>query len=52
MDGLFSGYASKGGRSRQSAAEALVKNAARSIGSQIGRSLIRGVLSSLLGGRR
>ncbi|HEX7043159.1 MAG TPA: helicase HerA-like domain-containing protein [Burkholderiales bacterium] len=41
-----------GGRRRESAAEALVKSAARAIGSQIGRQLIRGVLGSLLGGRR
>lgn len=32
--------------------EAMVKSAARAIGSLIGRSLIRGVLGSLLGGRR
>jgi hypothetical protein len=30
----------------------MVKSAARSIGSQIGRNLIRGVLGSLLGGKR
>lgn len=30
----------------------MVKSAARSIGSTIGRQLIRGVLGSLLGGRR
>ena len=36
---------------RQSAAEAMMKSAARSIGSQIGRQLIRGVLGSLFGKR-
>ena len=41
-----------GGRRREGPAEALVKSAARAIGSQIGRQLIRGVLGSLLGGRR
>jgi DNA double-strand break repair helicase HerA and related ATPase len=41
-----------GHRSRQSAGEALVNSAARAIGSQIGRQLIRGVMGSLLGGRR
>jgi hypothetical protein len=32
--------------------EALVKSAARSIGSQLGRQIIRGVLGSLFGGKR
>lgn len=32
--------------------EALVKSAARAIGSQVGRQIVRGVLGSLLGGRR
>lgn len=36
------------GRSRQSVGEALIKSAARSIGSQLGRRLIRGVLGSLM----
>ena len=39
------------GRSRQSIGEAFVKSAARSIGSQIGRKIIRGVLGSIFGGR-
>lgn len=43
--------ASRGSR-RQSVGEALIKSAARSIGSQIGRQLIRGIMGSLLGGRR
>jgi len=33
-------------------AKAMMKSAARAIGSQIGRQIIRGVLGSLLGGRR
>ncbi|TCS74079.1 hypothetical protein EDC61_101304 [Sulfuritortus calidifontis] len=37
---------------RQTVAEAMVKSAARAIGSQLGRAIIRGVLGSLLGGRR
>ena len=37
---------------RQTATEAFVKSAARSIGSQLGRKVIRGILGSLLGGRR
>ena len=36
----------------QSVAEAMVKSAARAIGSQLGRAIIRGVLGSLLGGKR
>ena len=40
------------GRKRQGIGEAFVKSAARSIGSQIGRRLIRGVLGSLFGGKR
>lgn len=52
LGGLLGGASGKGGRSRQSAGEAMVKSAARSIGSQIGRTLIRGVLGSLMGGRR
>ena len=41
----------RGGRRRQSAGEALVKSAARAIGSQIGRQIIRGVLGSIFGRR-
>lgn len=39
------------GRPRQSIGEALIKSAARSIGSQLGRQLIRGILGSLSGKR-
>ncbi len=42
---------SRGGRRRQSAGEAMVKSAARAIGSQIGRQIIRGVLGSIFGRR-
>ena len=35
------------GRGRQSPAEAMIKSAARSIGSQLGRQLIRGIMGSL-----
>lgn len=38
----------KSGRQRQTAVEAMVKSAARSIGSQVGRQIIRGILGSLL----
>ena len=40
------------GRGRETVGEAMMKSAARAIGSQIGRQIIRGVLGSLLGGRR
>ncbi len=40
------------GRTRQSAGEAFIKSAARAIGSQIGRQIIRGILGSFFGGRR
>jgi DNA helicase HerA-like ATPase len=36
---------------RQSVGEAMVKSAARSIGSALGRRIIRGIMGSLLGGR-
>jgi hypothetical protein len=53
--GLLGGLPGSGsgkGRSRQSAGEAMVTSAARAIGSQFGRQIIRGVLGSLPGGRR
>jgi len=37
---------------RQGTGEAFIKSAARSIGSQLGRQIVRGVLGSLLGGRK
>lgn len=40
-----------GGRRRQSAGEAMMKSAARAIGSQIGRQIIRGILGSIFGRR-
>jgi len=43
---------SRSGRQRQTPLEAFVSSAVRSIGSQIGRSLARGLLGSLTGGRR
>jgi uncharacterized protein len=41
-----------GGRKRQSTGEAFVKSAARSIGNQVGRQIIRGIMGSLFGGRK
>ena len=43
---------SRGGRNRQTVMESFFKSAARAVGSQVGRQLIRGVLGSLFGGRR
>ncbi len=37
---------------RESATEALAKSTARAIGSNLGRQIVRGILGSLLGGRR
>jgi hypothetical protein len=37
----------RGGRQRQSPVEAMITSAARSVGSQIGRQIIRGILGSL-----
>jgi hypothetical protein len=39
------------GRSRDTLVEAMAKSAARSVGSQLGRSILRGVLGSILKGR-
>jgi uncharacterized protein len=44
LDGLL------GGGRRQGAGEAMVKSAARAIGAEVGRRIIRGVLGSILGG--
>jgi DNA helicase HerA-like ATPase len=43
--------ASTGGNRRQTATEALLKNAARSIGTAVGRQIVRGIMGSLLGKR-
>lgn len=40
-----------GGSGRQSAGEAMVKSVARTVGSQLGRALVRGLLGSLTGRR-
>jgi uncharacterized protein len=42
--------AASGGRRGDTVAQAMVKSAARSIGSTVGRQIVRGVLGSLLGG--
>jgi DNA helicase HerA-like ATPase len=51
-DILFGRRGPRGGRQTQGLVEALAKSAARSVGSQAGRAIIRGLLGSLLGGRR
>ncbi len=53
LGGLLGGSNSSGkGRSRQGVAETLVKSAVRTIGTELGRQIIRGVLGSLTGGKR
>jgi DNA double-strand break repair helicase HerA and related ATPase len=49
---LFGRRGPRGGRQTQGLIEAMAKSAARTVGSQAGRALLRGVLGSLLGGRR
>ena len=41
-----------GSQGRQGVAEAMLKSAARAVGSQLGRQIVRGILGSLLGRRR
>jgi hypothetical protein len=50
---LFGRRGPRGGQQTQGLVEAMAKSAARAVGSQAGRALLRGVLGSLLGsGRR
>jgi len=51
-DILFGRTGPRGGRQSQGLLEAMAKSAARTVGSQVGREFIRGVLGSLLGKRR
>ena len=51
-DILFGKTGPRGGRQSQGLIEAMAKSAARTVGSQVGRELIRGVLGSLLGGKK
>jgi DNA helicase HerA-like ATPase len=51
--GLPGGTGTKAkGRTRESPFEAAAKSAARAMGSEVGRRIIRGVLGSILGGKR
>jgi hypothetical protein len=51
-DILFGKTGPRGGRQSQGILEAMAKSTARSIGSGLGREILRGVLGSVLGGRR
>jgi DNA helicase HerA-like ATPase len=52
FESVFGGSSSKGGRRRQNPLEAMITSAARSIGSQLGRSISRGLFGSLSGTSR
>jgi DNA helicase HerA-like ATPase len=51
-DILFGKTGPRGGRQTQGILEAMSKSAARSIGSELGRQVLRGILGSVLGGKR
>jgi DNA helicase HerA-like ATPase len=51
-DILFGRRGPRGGRQTQGLIETMAKSAARTVGTQAGRALLRGLLGSLLGGRR
>jgi DNA helicase HerA-like ATPase len=51
-DVIFGKTGPRGGRQSQGILEAMTKSAARSIGSELGRQVLRGVLGSILGGKR
>jgi DNA helicase HerA-like ATPase len=48
--GLLDSVLGTGGGRRQGAGEAMMKSAARAIGSEVGRRIVRGLLGSILGG--
>ena len=52
LGGIFGNTTTGKGRQRQGVAETLMKSAVRTIGSEVGRQIIRGVLGSIMGGRR
>ncbi|MBI4938659.1 MAG: DUF853 family protein [Nitrosomonadales bacterium] len=52
LGGMLGSIFGGGNSRRQGMGEALVKSAMRTIGSEVGRQIIRGVLGSMLGGRR
>jgi DNA helicase HerA-like ATPase len=50
---IFTGSSGSGGkRTRQSPLEAMVVSTARSVGNQLGKSILRGIFGSLSGGKR
>src|SRR5947207_1698722 len=51
-DILFGKTGPRGGRQSQGILEAMGKSAARSIGSELGREVLRGLLGSVLGGKK
>jgi DNA helicase HerA-like ATPase len=51
-DILFGKTGPRGGRQTQGVLEAMGKSAARAIGSELGRQVLRGILGSVLGGKR
>src|SRR5437763_585387 len=51
-DILFGKTGPRGGRQSQGILEAMGKSAARSIGSELGRQVLRGLLGSVLGGKK
>jgi len=52
MGGLLGGLMGGGTTRRQGAGEAMVKSVVRTVGAELGRQLVRGVLGSLMGGGR
>jgi DNA helicase HerA-like ATPase len=52
LGGMLGGGQPSGGRGRQTMVEAAVTSTVRAIGSSLGREIVRGVLGSILGGRR
>jgi hypothetical protein len=52
LDVILGGGGTAKGRSRETPVEAAAKSAARAIGSEMGRRIVRGVLGSIFGGRR
>jgi hypothetical protein len=52
LGSIFGSGSSTGKRTRQSPFEAMISSAARSIGSQIGRSISRGIFGSMTSGGR
>jgi DNA helicase HerA-like ATPase len=51
-DAIFGKTGPRGGRQTQGVLEAATKSAARAIGSELGRQIMRGLLGSILGGGR